>query len=282
MALKSILKRASPARNETSATIDRTHKLALHHANLLQARKDTESDVLTSLEILIDFPTHPSDLSQPSLHDLEQFEQLIRPFQPSDYDALIEERNAAGRCGYVFCPRPRKQIDKRRQNYSRLVRSREKGKELTVLSTDRLEVWCGSICAKRAMYIKVQLNEMPAWERTASVGNRIELLEETGSETGNDAALWRKMESLAFVSGGKMQLKEELADLALERGETKDSGKAALVMSASVIENTRASIVKPPDPGHASSHLEIEGYAPQMHAMGLQDRENEDADWDIG
>jgi len=280
MALKSILKTTSPARNDTSTTIDRNHKLALHHANLLQTRKDIVSDVLTSLEILIDFPTHPTDPSQPSLDDFEQFEQLIRPFEISDYDALIEERNAAGRCGYVFCPRPRKQDDKRRQKYSRLVRRREKGKELRVLSGNRLEMWCGSICAKSAMYIKVQLNEMSAWERAASVGNRIELLEENDSNT--EAALRRKMQGLALVTGDEMQLNEALADLALERGETKNSGKAALVMSALVVENTRASIAKPPDPGHDSSHLEIEGYAPQMQAMGQQDRDNEDADWDMG
>ncbi|EHK98392.1 hypothetical protein M7I_5767 [Glarea lozoyensis 74030] len=115
---KPILKKtsypATPVRN-TSTTIstpsreERDRETALQHARILQARKEVELDILSAIEELLDYPLAgpPHDSSNPSVEDAQTFKNLLKPFQPSDYDDLIVERNIGENCGYALCAKPR-------------------------------------------------------------------------------------------------------------------------------------------------------------------------------
>lgn len=196
---KSILKnRPSDPRNTFQKTkADRALETALYHANLIQARKDIESEILSATERLIDLPlsqSPPYTASNPSRADATLFKSLIRHFQPSDYDALIQERNIDGRCGYVLCPNARE--DSGPKGMYRLVGV---SKDFRVVKKEELEKWCteGEACARRAMYVKVQLNEVPAWERGSGVGGQVDLLEEPkDDEGGGDTALVEELEKM--------------------------------------------------------------------------------------
>jgi hypothetical protein len=53
---------------------------------------------------------------------------------------------------------------------------------MNVVPREKLEMWCSDTCAERAMYIRVQLNETPSWERTDTAGVGIKLLDEARRE----------------------------------------------------------------------------------------------------
>ncbi|OJD16088.1 hypothetical protein AJ78_03721 [Emergomyces pasteurianus Ep9510] len=144
--------------------------IALHHANQIQARKDTEALILSRIEELISFPSSPiAQASSPIPADAKAFKEALIPFQPSDYDNLILERNIDGRCGYVLCANEHRKEDPKAK--FRVVWGKKgsgpggRGKEMKVVPKEQIERWCSDECAERAMYIRVQLIEQPAWER---------------------------------------------------------------------------------------------------------------------
>ncbi|PGH13672.1 hypothetical protein AJ79_03521 [Helicocarpus griseus UAMH5409] len=159
--------------------------LALHHAHLLQARKDTESLILSTIESLLSYPTAPCppfSAQNPSPTDTAAVKRALLPFQPSDYDNLILERNIDGRCGYVLCPDEHRKEDPKAKY--RVVWGAKgsgpggRGREMRVVPKEDIERWCSDACAERAMYVRVQLIERPAWEREGKEGLEILLLEE--------------------------------------------------------------------------------------------------------
>ena len=92
---------------------------------------------------LMDFPSSATtDSKRPAPADAVQFQQLIIPFQPSDYDSLIEERNIAGQCGYALCPRPKRKM---RSGAKKHFIDTDKGVE--IVDTKLLEVWCSDSCS---------------------------------------------------------------------------------------------------------------------------------------
>jgi hypothetical protein len=222
--LKSILKKTSyPA--TTAAKPDRDREVALYHANLIQERKDVELTILLSTETLIDYPLakSPYNASSPSPSDAKTFKDLLRPFQPSDYDALILERNINDHCGYTLCPN-RRVKDGVAGTY-RLIGTNGKAKDFRVVEKGEVEKWCSEACAKRALYVRVQLSESPAWERTAEeYGVKIDLLDEPKSE---DAAVIEELENLKLSEA--QDNKQGAANLALERGDTGFAAKNGLV-----------------------------------------------------
>lgn len=264
---------------------DRNLQVALHHARLLQDRKDVEAEILNSLEELIDFPTLPqSTAARPSADDLARFRSIIRPFQVSDYDALLEERDAAGKCGYVFCPKLLKK-ESGKGSHFRLVWGTGAGNELKVVPNQKYNTWCSKECAKRAMFIKVQLSETPAWERAASsLKGQIELLQET--KVNPQRALETQMARLAVNEGDEGSLREAMEQLALERGETTKSAKVAAVMSAHLMENLHVNAPNAPAFGNGQMGGTIEGYLPRTAIISgndtiMEDEEEEDRDWNL-
>ncbi len=163
MTTKSILK--NPVDGGKQAVNSRNLALATHHARLLEEQKDIEATVLQSIESMLDLPSSSdADPAQPSNDDASKFVDLIVPFQPGDYDCLIEERHAAGKCGYTLCPRrPRSETSKFR------IFQEHRRAEVKIVSKQKLENWCSEDCARRALYVKLQLMEEPAWSRRADV-----------------------------------------------------------------------------------------------------------------
>ena len=186
---RSILKKALPSSSSVSQE-DHNRNLALYHANALQERKDAEAWVLASTEALVDFPRSPSsDPAHPSLQDVLAAKDLLKPFQPSDYDALVTERNIDKKCGYIFCPRPNR-LQSTNARY-RILQDRSKGRPIPhVVPKESLECWCSDSCGKRALFVKVQLSEEPIWTRT------------TDSHTGNNTLNFWEGENLSADQSG--------------------------------------------------------------------------------
>jgi hypothetical protein len=260
MAPKSILKKTTDRVEIENPTPrdQRNLEIALYHANLIQAQKDVEKEILDALETLIDFPADPfSSSSEPSPSDVETFKQLIQPFQPSDYDELIEERRIAERCAYVFCSNPPKKSG-RGGKFTFL--GGKKGHDFKVVEKNKTECWCSPECAHRALYVRVQLDEEPAWLRRGGAVPPIQLLterdedEKQGNITIDHETLKRDLEKLKIERGeeGKMMPKGIVRDTIVEREST--SAPEAPRQDTEITENGGA----------------IEGYAPKGVKIGSQ------------
>lgn len=190
------------------------YRIALQHAQMIQARKDVETLVLEALEEFLDFPTaEDASPASPSDQDLTRFQSLIQPFQASDYEELFVERNLVEKCGYVFCPR--KPLREPHRGPVRLVPSLEKGGGLAITDAKHAEMWCSRDCAKRALYIKVQLSETAAWERIGGPKKPIEILDKRNSE-----AVDKRIDKLASGPDKDKNLEQLMSQLAIERGES--------------------------------------------------------------
>jgi hypothetical protein len=214
------------------------------------------------------------------------------PFQPSDYDALIEERNVADRCGYALCPRPPKRAPSNAK-----LHFVETNKGLEIVEKSKLEVWCSEDCARRAMYIKVQLNEEPAWARRGGIGGKIDLLAENKDEHHTTLPLRLKNDTKPASTQDNDVSDEEvvwaerelaLADLALERGEKPDLPSKANrdLLNPEIQERTDIKAPETPSKplGNGEhSHLAIEGHVPKKDKKKNKDEEgsDEDEDWDL-
>jgi hypothetical protein len=262
----------------------------LYHARLIQKRKDVELEVLISTETLIDYPlaTSPYDAGSPSPADAKTFKDLLRPFQPSDYDALIVERNINERCGYTLCANPPRK-DNGGGKY-RMVGKHGKGKDFRVVEKKELEKWCSEACAKRALYVRVQLSETAAWEREGVESTvNIDLLDEpkSGAET-----VMEGLEQM-HLTGDENTKKQDSADLALERGDIGHAARNGLV-DVKILE--KAVERKPEAPSLISDedlsgrldtmHLAVEGHTERFgarrHRRHEDDEEEEqDTDWKL-
>lgn len=264
--LKSVLKKQPNPAGPTALSRDaRNREIALHHALLIQQQKEVEARVLKAIEALVEFPdAADADPASPSLADAIKFKEWITEFQPSDYDSLIEERHAANKCGYALCPRPPRRQDTRAR--FRLLRGSGKGQELRVVATEKLVDWCSAKCAQRAMYVKVQLDEEPAWLRRGSEAAPIKLMTDQP----------RSVEGSAISHQPDNQA---LSQLARERGESTTPAKSSGLISSNVVERIAVAAATPPvkDAGHANtSHFAVEGFEP---GSGTYNRSEEDRDW---
>ncbi|KAK1767992.1 DUF408 domain protein [Phialemonium atrogriseum] len=268
---KGILKeRRDPAPPASSSTPPKTkaefERIALQHARIIEQRKEIQTDVFEAIDALTEFPPAHNGgavfpASRPAPADVARFVELVRLFQPGDYDDLIEERNILGRCGYALCPNPRRAlpgggefrfVNKNRDDFG-IVRRAE------------LERWCADQCARRALYIKVQLNETPAWERVGLPNLHIELLEEDRAESDPDAELARDLSRLKLEQDRKAA--EDSAALALERGDAaKPSPRRPLKVT--IREKTVTTEATPPEIQSSApdqdGHLILEGHKTQF------------------
>ncbi|CAL3967334.1 hypothetical protein PZA11_003668 [Diplocarpon coronariae] len=287
---KSILKKklsSTPSATDPYKTIsDRNREVALYHATLLQARKDLELQILLSTESLIDYPLSQSPASNPSPSDALSFKSHLAPFTPSDYDALIEERNINSLCGYALCPNPR--LREGAGEY-RILGIGGKASDFRVIKREELERWCGVECKKRAMWVRVQLSERPAWERKGDIGPGIELLDEPKAD------VVERMEKLDLSTEGEGEKKRK--DLARERGD-REMGMGAVkgLVDVKVTEkDTSGGKAVPPslrqeDLSSSLEHLTLEGYTSRFEEQkakmaGLvkegvkKDEDDMDTDW---
>ncbi|KAL0257214.1 hypothetical protein SLS55_008024 [Diplodia seriata] len=258
----------------------RNREIALYHAHLIQQQKDVEAQILDAIVQLIDFPSSPdADPMSPSHDDASMFKALIANFQPSDYDSLLEERKCADKCGYVLCPN-RPKVDANAGKNKFIV----KGRQLQVVPREKLELWCSDDCARRALFVKVQLNEEPAWLRRAGVAPQLELMaDRPGPKSPPDLNSVMSGLSLgaaqpsawARSTDDAQGLDWAMADLALERGEQSMSARSAGLVKDSIHENR--AISQPSAPGPAG-HMSIEGYEPRTNMKSGIGRD-EDGDW---
>ncbi|TPX12027.1 uncharacterized protein E0L32_007330 [Thyridium curvatum] len=221
--LRGILKTPQPEEAAASAappppprSEEETRQIALKHANIIQERKELENTILESILRLTDLPVarDPAHSSaSPAARDVEEFKRLVRVFQPTDYDDLIEERNTCGLCGYTLCPKPRKQFPG--NGTWKLVNAGTK--DFNIVQKKELEKWCSQECARRALYIKVQLNETAAWERVGIPDINIDLLDEEPQEASEEDQLTRQVARLKLEEDRKTS--QQSATLALERGD---------------------------------------------------------------
>jgi len=160
---KSILKTAPPRRPVAEA-----RKIALAHASSLQIRKALEASILESLTRLVEAAAPVAAL---------EFKHHIRFFTAQDYDGLVEERNILDRCGYVPCVRG----VARRKVRSRLARAANG----EWVDRRELERYCGDACRRKALWVRVQLAEEPAWNRHDVIA-RAEVDDATGTVSGVD------------------------------------------------------------------------------------------------
>lgn len=255
---------------------DRNQETALYHAQLLQQRKDLEALVLASTEALLDVPSSlDADPASPSPSDAALVKSLLRPFQPSDYDALIDERNINGQCGYVLCPQNKRKQDTKAR-YRILHGNGRDSDALKFVLTQSLEMWCSDECGKRAMYIKVQLIEEPAWTRANTSSGDIDLLENKIT-SDSEPTLIERMTSLG-VGVAEDQLVDRLKALALERGNGNAPNRLRGLGEVDVRDKVSAtSKVTSPEPlvgGSGSPYDSIEGYTPRYLVKTRKGKEN--------
>lgn len=250
-------------------------QVAIQHARILQDRKDTEAQILDNVITLLDFPrdrTRPA--SDPAPSDARAFASLVRIFQPGDYDDLAVERNLDGdKCGYALCPNRR-----RRYPGAGTYKMVNKGRrDFDIVETRELEKWCGGECTRRALWVKVQLNETAAWERVGLPDIEIELYpekkegEEGEGKADSDSGAAppaeegkSEPERLA-VEMSRLQLQEDrkaardAMNLALERG---DDAKAAPRGKVDVVvrEKTVTTQAEAPALADGAEVDSIEGY----------------------
>ncbi|KAH8678960.1 Rtr1/RPAP2 family-domain-containing protein [Tricladium varicosporioides] len=277
---KSILKKSSYPATTTNSKEERDRELALYHARLIQARKDIELEILLSTETLIDYPlaTSPHDASNPSPEDAKAFKDFLRPFQPSDYDALIVERNINEHCGYTLCPKPR--VKETGGGRYRIVGTRGRAKDFKVVEKEELEKWCSEACARRALYVRVQLSETVAWERSAAQSlNIIDLLDEPKSEE----SITNRLQQLELGNTEDPEEKHKADNLALERG---DQGRAVLrgLVDVKIEEKDIRRAAEPPSLDQdslsgqlESMHMKLEGHVPKFGG-GKETNDDDDDD----
>jgi len=268
--LKGILKKpAQPQPQPTNPpddTADEAKQTALKHATILQDRKDRDGLILDAILQLAALPTTttttPSTSNDaPSPADAALFRALVRPFQPTEYDDLVAERNTLGACGYALCAR-------RRRTFAgagawKLVGAG--GPDFAIARRADLERWCSDACARRALYVKVQLLETDAWERAGVPDFEIELLGEgEGGGTGTVAGL-------RLDEGRRRREAEGKAALALERGDgpaAGPGGRGEQLVEVDIMERRTVVAPTPPTPsggGNAeTAHRAIEGHTPRF------------------
>ncbi|KAK3312423.1 hypothetical protein B0H66DRAFT_525484 [Apodospora peruviana] len=195
---RSILKRPSGRGSNTTNSVAIARRLAatapsepdqtlleqaVRQAEILQRLKDDgelrEPVPIETFERLSTFPLVRStglSAANPSPQDKAEFIAAVETFVPAEYDDLIEERNVVGNCGYALCPRPRR----------RFV-GEWKIRPYGIARVAELNKWCSEKCARRALHIKVQLDNPTYLRRRGPDGNtvtvtKIELREEEEEE----------------------------------------------------------------------------------------------------
>ncbi|KAL2196885.1 Rtr1/RPAP2 family-domain-containing protein [Corynascus similis CBS 632.67] len=219
----------SPPPPPPTAELSRAERLAQQETaarlRLLQKLRETEVKPPVPIEtfelISQQFPRH-ADATSSSPHpaDVAALLPLLADFTPQEYLDLVEERNCLGRCGYALCPRPRRAHD---GPYKLNARAG------SVARTEDLNKWCSDACAKRALYLKVQLDN-PSYVRDGQgkMVVKLELRDEAGDGGGKG-----KLGGTEGRAGGPA------AAAASPRGKEEDRNELAKAMAQLEIDRHR-------------------------------------------
>ncbi|OAA50475.1 DUF408 domain protein [Metarhizium rileyi] len=251
--LKSILKNSLSEVGTAARSEKEAKEIAIAHAKLLQHRKGLEAEILDSVVLLSEYPldrVSSYSASNPAPSDASGFKTHVRLFQPSDYDDLIEERNVNELCGYALCASPRRKLGAGGE--WKLTSSGD------IVKRKDLERWCSPACAKRALFVKVQLNETAAWERAGIADIQIDLLDEDEPpDTEADRAV-RQLRELKLDE--QRQAAQGAEALALERGEHGVSGSVDKIKVTLREKETKVPQTGDISAHAADDHLMVEGH----------------------
>lgn len=222
-----------------------------YHARLLEQKKEHEAKVLAAIEELLESPAdQDADPLQPNEADKSHVKQLLTLFQTSDYDALIQERNIEGLCGYVLCPR--KHRSENTNAKYRIVVDKNVGRgSFKVVERQELEKWCSDACGKRALYLRLQMLETPPWERNERSGTELELYSENTVEQR--------------ANPGRDDIKRlarDLGQLAFERGDKASKSFRADAVQSALVEREITEVLR--SPSNTNSHAALDGYIPDQ------------------
>lgn len=217
---------------------------AIQHAQTLLSQNGRDVQPPVPIEIyerLCELPRHrspPFSASSPSPQDASEFLSLVPDFLPREYLDLIEERNCTGLCGYALCGRPR-----------RRVAATYKILRTGIADADEVNKWCSEGCARRAYYVKVQLDDPSYVVRGGETKVKVELMEE------REARPPQREEQR--VDGGKAGV--NAAALAAERGEAAVAGR---MMELTIREKGTVAPATAPAEGARGedAHLMLEGH----------------------
>lgn len=234
----------------------------LSRANQIQRQKEAEQDILAATEALLDVGFNATDHANHRAI-VADVKRRLNLFQQNDYDSLIEERNINGKCGYVFCAqRPRSEDTSAR--FRILTGTGKGGNAFKVVPRKNLEQWCSERCARRGLYVRVQLSEEPAWMRAEGSVGEITLLEEVEVKRKDEADVGHLAEAIRGldIQVASDGIAKALSALAVERGNRSRSGTALNVNGVVVRENIIETAAQPPDRHLGSDYGSIEGYKP--------------------
>ncbi|KAI0848121.1 hypothetical protein F5Y00DRAFT_98725 [Daldinia vernicosa] len=255
---------------------------AIQQARIIQQQQAFEDEIQDSIIELAKLPlattssssTSTYDSSNPSPSDADTFRQLVRLFQPGDYEDLIEERNTLKKCGYALCPRPRLRLGPGGE-YKLVGWGRS---DFGIVPRKELERWCSRECARRAMYVKVQLGETAAWERAGISSIRIDLLDEPkqAKEEEDDATrqLERELQSV------ERKAAQDAKDLALERGDAADKPSTRKIKLTIREKSVKMAPQEPTLDKDGEGHLVLDGYKPKFNQESEQKGEDENMEDD--
>ncbi|KAI8961609.1 hypothetical protein F5Y11DRAFT_221443 [Daldinia sp. FL1419] len=246
--------------HKPAATAPSVRETAIQQALIIQQQTALEDQIQDSIILLSKLPhASPSTYtsSNPSPSDADAFRHGVRLFQPGDYEDLIEERNTLNKCGYALCPRPRIRLGKGGEY--KLV-NWGKG-DFGIVPRKELERWCSRDCARRAMYVKVQLGETAAWERAGIASIRIDLLDEPKQvqeeEDEKDEATKRLEKEIQSV---ERKAAQDAKDLALERGDAVDKPSTRKVKLTIREKTVKMAAQEPSLDKDGDGHLILDGY----------------------
>lgn len=234
---------AAKASAEAATQKKRHFDIAIKHALLIDHQRKTQDQVLSHIELLLDFPRS----SPPTPQDATLFLQLVSIFQPSNFDELVEERRIDRKCGYPLCS------------------DEPRGLHLKESETWKLKKgaadWCSNNCMRKGFFIKAQLGEVPAWERVPGQQSPVILHEDDRHLTPAPAAGSSDEANMRHVQ----KRVAERSELALERGEQVASLRPDQVMTDFIVEKTPSARKVPQAASKVkfASATAIEGYEPK-------------------
>ncbi|KAF2094185.1 hypothetical protein NA57DRAFT_68745 [Rhizodiscina lignyota] len=280
MGPKSILKTTKqPSDEEAQTKEERNREIAVHHASLIQQQKDVENQIFESLLRLIDLPSNAdSDPAHPSSDDVATLKNDLNLFQQSDFDALVEERHANGTCGYALCPRPHQKESS--TGKFRIIK-KHSASEMKIVPRESLENWCSDACGSRAMYLKVQLSDEPAWLRSTGPVDLTLFNEDEGTAKMQSLPLRLKPDHADEMSS---KLQQGMTELRLERGDTQTSSRPGNVLSSTIFEKDKIRPPIEPEANASNAHDLVEGFRPKSKLRNTQNADSDeegDHDWGI-
>lgn len=263
---------AAPPPSEP-APLPREQQIAIAQAQLLLRQRGEEIKPPVPLEVferLSQFPTvrEPCfSAANPSPDDAREFINTVADFMPREYMDLIEERNCLGNCGYTLCPRPRRQF----VGEFKVLRT-------GVAKTADLNMWCSDECARRALFIRVQLENPSYLRKDGKMLVKIELREEgqiapkkqPEKKPDDVDKLAHAVEEIYIDK--KQQTARDATMLATERGDNQVLGRQ---VDVTIREKTSTAPAKAPDLDD-EAHLMIEGHRPTFGTKNEDDDSDDD------